>query len=196
MATPSDDVIVLGAAVSLTGKYAQNGINTKNGYDLAARKINDKGGVKIGGKDYKIVLRYYDDESTPARGTELAERLIQQDGVKFLLGPCSSGLTKAILPIVEKHKVPMIEANGAARELFTKGYRYVFAVLSTSDQYLTPPSISPPSTPRIWARRRRRCSLRSPWRTTHSPRTFAPASSTTCSATACRSSSTISFLPS
>jgi branched-chain amino acid transport system substrate-binding protein len=58
--------------------------------------------------------------------------------VRFLLGPYSSGLTKAILPIVEKHKVPMIEANGAARELFTKGYRYIFAVLSTSDQYLTP----------------------------------------------------------
>ena len=32
----------------------------------------------------------------------------------------------------------MVEANGAARELFTKGYRYIFAVLSTSDQYLTP----------------------------------------------------------
>jgi branched-chain amino acid transport system substrate-binding protein len=30
----------------------------------------------------------------------------------------------------------MVEANGAARELFTKGYRYIFAVLSTSDQYL------------------------------------------------------------
>ena len=32
----------------------------------------------------------------------------------------------------------MVEANGAARELFTKGYRYIFAVLTTSDQYLTP----------------------------------------------------------
>ena len=76
--------------------------------------------------------------STPARGTELAERLIKQDGVKFMLGPYGSGLTKAMLPVVEKYKVPMIEGNGAARELFTKGYRYIFAVLSTSDQYLTP----------------------------------------------------------
>ncbi|MCJ7599155.1 MAG: amino acid ABC transporter substrate-binding protein, partial [Methyloceanibacter sp.] len=91
-----------------------------------------------GDKTYKLAIRYYDDESTPARGTELAERLIKQDGVKFILGPYSSGLTKAILPIVEKHKVPMVEGNGAARELFTKGYRYIFAVLSTSDQYLTP----------------------------------------------------------
>ena len=134
----AEDVIVLGAAVSLTGKYALNGTNTKNGYELAVREINDQGGVKIGGKSYKLAVRYYDDESTPARGTELAERLIKQDGVKFMLGPYSSGLTKAILPVVEKYQVPMIEGNGAARELFTKGYRYIFAVLSTSDQYLTP----------------------------------------------------------
>lgn len=134
----SDDIIVLGAAVSLTGKYALNGANTKNGYDLAVRQINGKGGVKIGDTAYKFAINYYDDESTPARGTELVERLIQQDGVKFILGPYGSGLTKAILPIIERHKVPMVEANGAARELFTKGYRYIFAVLSTSDQYLTP----------------------------------------------------------
>jgi branched-chain amino acid transport system substrate-binding protein len=134
----AEDVIVLGAAVSLTGKYALNGTNTKNGYELAVREVNDKGGVKVGGKTYKLTVRYYDDESTPARGTELAERLIKQDGVKFMLGPYSSGLTKAILPVVEKYQVPMIEGNGAARELFTKGYRYIFAVLSTSDQYLTP----------------------------------------------------------
>jgi branched-chain amino acid transport system substrate-binding protein len=96
-----------------------------------------RGGVDLGGKNYKLEIRYYDDESTPARGAELAERLIEQDGVKFMLGPYSSGLTKAILPVVEKHKVPMIEANGSTRELFTKGYRYLFAVLSTSDRYLS-----------------------------------------------------------
>jgi branched-chain amino acid transport system substrate-binding protein len=133
----ADEVITLGAAVSMTGKYAQNGANTRNGYDLALKTINEKGGVTIEGKPYQLVIRYYDDESTPARGTELAERLIKQDRVKFMLGPYSSGLTKAVLPIIEKHGVPMVEGNGAARELFTKGYRYIFAVLSTSDQYLT-----------------------------------------------------------
>ena len=132
------DVITLGAAVSLTGKYALNGINTKNGYDLAVRQINDDGGVTVGGKPYRIEVLYYDDESTPARGTERVERLIRQDDVKFILGPYSSSLTKAVLHIVERYKVPMVEANGAARELFTEGRRYIFAVLSTSDQYLRP----------------------------------------------------------
>jgi branched-chain amino acid transport system substrate-binding protein len=130
------DTVVLGAAVSLTGKYSVNGKNTKDGYDLAVKRINEMGGVKIGGKAHKLKVVYYDDESTPARGAQLAERLINQDGVKFLLGAYSSGLTKAIAPITEKYKVPHVEGNGAARELFTQGYKYLFAVLSTSDYYL------------------------------------------------------------
>jgi branched-chain amino acid transport system substrate-binding protein len=130
------DTIILGSAISLTGKYSSNGVNAQNGYDFAVKKINDMGGVKVGGKTYKLKVVYYDDESTPARGAQLAERLIQQDGVKFILGPYSSGLTKAIAPVTEKYKIPMVEAEGAARSLFTQNYRYLFAALSTSEQYL------------------------------------------------------------
>ena len=136
LAQAEGDTVVLGAAVSLTGKYSVNGKNTKDGYDLAVKRINEMGGVKVGGKAYKLKVLYYDDESTPARGAQLAERLIAQDGVKFVLGAYSSGLTKAIAPVTEKYKVPHVEGNGAARELFTQGYRYLFAVLSTSDYYL------------------------------------------------------------
>jgi branched-chain amino acid transport system substrate-binding protein len=130
------DKIILGAAVSLTGKYSTNGKNTRDGYELAVKRINEMGGIKVGGKSYKLEIVYYDDESTPARGAQLAERLISQDGVQFLLGPYSSGLTKAIAPVTEKYRIPHVEGNGAARELFTQGYRYLFAVLSTSDYYL------------------------------------------------------------
>jgi branched-chain amino acid transport system substrate-binding protein len=131
-----DGTITLGAAVSITGKYSTNGMNTRDGYDLAVKAINDKGGVKVGDKTYKLKVVYYDDESTPARSAQLVERLIKQDGVQLVLGPYGSGLTKAVAPVTEKFKVPMVEANGAARELFTQGYKYLFAVLSTSDYYL------------------------------------------------------------
>jgi branched-chain amino acid transport system substrate-binding protein len=130
------DTIVLGAALSFTGKYKTNGKHTKNGYELAVNKVNEKGGVKVGTKNYKLKVVYYDDESTPARGAQLAERLIKQDGIQFMLGPYSSGLTKAMAPITEKYKIPMVEGNGASRSLFNKGYKYLFAVLSTSEQYL------------------------------------------------------------
>jgi len=130
------DTITLGSAISFTGKYSTNGIHASNGYNLAVKMINAAGGVKVGGKSYKFAVKYYDDESTPARGAQLAERLIKQDGIKFMLGPYSSGLTKAIAPVTEKFKIPMVEAEGASRSLFTQGYKYIFAVLSTSEQYL------------------------------------------------------------
>jgi branched-chain amino acid transport system substrate-binding protein len=130
------DTIVFGAAVSFTGKYSTNGKHTKNGYDLAAKRLNEMGGVKVGNKTYKIKIKYYDDESTPARSGQLADRLIKQDGIKFILGPYGSGPTKGMAPITEKYKITMIEGNGASRALFNKGYRYLFAVLTTSEQYL------------------------------------------------------------
>lgn len=134
----AEDTIVLGSAISITGKYSQEGKNAKDGYDFAVKKINDAGGIKIKGKTYKLEVKYYDDESTPARTAQLLERIINQDGIKFILGPYASGPTKAAAPVVEKYKVPMVEAEGASRSLFTQGYKYTFAALSTSEQYLSP----------------------------------------------------------
>src|SRR5438105_9231931 len=80
------DTIVLGSAISITGKYSQEGKNARDGYDFAVKKINAAGGVKIKGKTYRLKVKYYDDESTPARTAQLLERLINQDGVKFVRG--------------------------------------------------------------------------------------------------------------
>ena len=128
--------IVLGSAISLTGKYATNGVHAQNGYEHAIQKIKDAGGVMVDGKCYNFKVIYYDDESKGDRGATLAERLISQDKVQYMLGPYSSGMTKAIAPVTEKYKIPMVEAEGASRSLFNKGYKYLFAVLSTSEQYL------------------------------------------------------------
>ena len=128
--------LLLGSAISLTGKYATNGVHAQNGYEFAIKKIAENGGIKIGDKCYNFTVTYYDDESKGDRGATLAERLINQDGVQYMLGPYSSGLTKAIAPVTEKYQIPMVEAEGASRSLFNKGYKYLFAVLSTSEQYL------------------------------------------------------------
>jgi branched-chain amino acid transport system substrate-binding protein len=130
--------LVLGAALSATGIYAANGTNTKNGYEFAVKKVNDAGGVKIGGACYHFKIKYYDDESTPARAAQLVERLINQDGIKFVLGPYSSPLTKAILPVIEKYNTPLVQTEAASRSLFTQGYKYQFGIIATSDKYLTP----------------------------------------------------------
>ena len=130
------DTIILGSAISFTGKYSTNGIHASNGYDLGVKRVNEMGGVTVGGKQYKLKIQYYDDESTPLRTAQLFERLIKQDEIKFLLGPYSSATTKAAAKITEKYKIPMVESEGASRSLFTQGYKYLFCVISTSEQYL------------------------------------------------------------
>ena len=107
--------LVLGSAISLTSKYATNDVHAKNGYEFAIKKIDENGGVKIGDKCYNFEVIYYDDESKGDRGATLAERLINQDKVQYMLGPYSSGLTKAIAPVTEKYQIPMVEAEGASR---------------------------------------------------------------------------------
>ena len=130
--------IELGAALSATGIYAANGKNTQNGYEYAVKKINDAGGVKVGGKCYHFKIKYYDDESTPVRAAQLVERLIDQDKVQFVLGPYGSPLTKAILPVIEKYKIPLVQGEAASRSLFTQGYKYHFGIVATSEKYMTP----------------------------------------------------------
>ena len=130
------EALDIGSAISLTGKYATNGIHAKNGYEFAIKKIDEAGGVKVGDKCYNFKVTYYDDESKGDRGATLAERLINQDKVQYMLGPYSSGLTKAIAPVTEKYKIPMVEAEGASRSLFNKGYEY-----PVSYTHLTLPTI-------------------------------------------------------
>ena len=45
------DKIILGSAISLTGKYSSNGVHTQNGYKITVDRINSMGGVKVGGKN-------------------------------------------------------------------------------------------------------------------------------------------------
>lgn len=130
------DTIVFGAAVSLTGKTAKEGEYTRDGYNFFVDKINEMGGITVGGKKYKVEVKYYDDESKSERTAQLIEKLINEDKVTFILGPYGSAPSGTAAPICEKYKIPMIEANGSAESIFNKGYKYTFAVLSPAKLYL------------------------------------------------------------
>jgi branched-chain amino acid transport system substrate-binding protein len=128
--------ITLGAVLSFEGRYEINGDNTYNGYELAVERINTSGGVSVDGREYRLKIKYYDDKSDPTLGAELAERLIKQDGIKFMLGPYSSEMTKHVAQVTQNYKVPLVEAEGAAKSLFDQGNRYIFGMLSTCENYL------------------------------------------------------------
>jgi len=136
-ATKETDVLTVGAVLSASGVHAVNGKHAKKGYDIAVRRINEMGGISVNGKNYKLKITYYDDESNPAIAAKFAKRLITKDDVKLLLGPYGTSTTAAIAPIAEKYRVPFVQGNGASLSLFDKGYKYQFAVLSSADMYLS-----------------------------------------------------------
>ncbi len=41
------DTIILGSAISFTGKYSTNGVHAQKGYDIAIERINEMGGVTV-----------------------------------------------------------------------------------------------------------------------------------------------------
>ena len=63
LAAPPDNAITFGAAISITGKTAKEGEYTRDGYQFAIDRLNELGGVKVGGKTYKYALKYNDDET-------------------------------------------------------------------------------------------------------------------------------------
>jgi len=131
----AQEVLKIGAPLAATGADAREGALTKQGYDLWAELVNARGGIKVGGTAYKVQILYYDDQSKPQTSAELAEKLITQDHVNFLLGPYGSPATFADEAIAEKYRIPMIDAEGAATKLFTQGYRYVFGITSPASDY-------------------------------------------------------------
>lgn len=132
-----DGTILFGAPISLTGSLAKEGILTRDGYELWKETYNANGGIVVGGKRYKIETKYYDDESNAQKSATLADKLIKEDKINFLLGPYGTSSTLQVSTVAEKNKMPMIEANGAAESIFSQGYKYTFGVLSPAKNYLT-----------------------------------------------------------
>jgi branched-chain amino acid transport system substrate-binding protein len=134
-AAQAADQIVLGSAISQTGKYAREGKFYVDAYALTVEAINKAGGVKVGGRPYQLALKLYDDQSDPNLSVRLFTRLVTSDRVNFLLGPYSSGITIPASAVSEKYEIPMIQGGGASGKIFDRGYKYIFGTLPKAEFY-------------------------------------------------------------
>ncbi len=117
--------IIIGATLSLTGKYGRTGEWYKMGYELWVDQINKKGGLL--GRPVKLII--YDDQSDPTTAANLYEKLITVDKADLLLGPYSSAIVFAASSVTEKYHKVMVEGGGNALKIFSRGYRYIFLTL-------------------------------------------------------------------
>jgi branched-chain amino acid transport system substrate-binding protein len=132
----ASEKILFGAPISLTGATAKEGEQTRNGYQLWAGTVNKNGGIPVGDKRYLVELKILDDQSSGETSAQLAEKLIKEDKINFLLGPYGTTPTFSVTRVAEQNGVPMVQANGAAERIFNQGYKYTFGVLSPASNYL------------------------------------------------------------
>lgn len=131
----ADNEIVLGASVQLTGPIANTGRYYHDAYQLAIDKINEKGGVTVDGKQYKLALKLYDNQSDVNLSVRQYTQLISKDKVNFLLGPFASNFALADSAVSEKYQIPMVQGGGASDQIFSRGFKYIFGTLAPASNY-------------------------------------------------------------
>ena len=131
-----EKVIRIGAAVSETGRYAEEGEHTRRGYGVWEDWANNEyGGIEVGGDRYRVELVMCDDRSDPDTTAALVEQLIDEDEVDFLLGPYSSTLTQRAIEVADARGTILVEGTGASEMLFQQSYQNLFAVLTPAGNY-------------------------------------------------------------
>ena len=131
-----DDTLTIGFTVSRTGKLNNDSIAQMRGFELWRDELNDKGGISVGGKQYKINFMSYDDESVNARVQQLYTRLINQDKAQFLFSPYSSGLVASAAIVSEQYGRIMLTTGAAEEKTYKLGNKNLFQVYSSADRYL------------------------------------------------------------
>lgn len=129
------DEVVLGATLPLTGKEARAGLYFKNGYTLAIDEANEAGGVLVKGlkRRLRVRLDLLDDKSDSTTAVQLAEQLITVNRVHALLGTYETKLTFAQSVVPEREQIPYVAGGGGASEIYRRGFRWVFGLLSSVD---------------------------------------------------------------
>jgi branched-chain amino acid transport system substrate-binding protein len=135
-AAPAQEELRIGAIGPLSGGGTAWGLAVQRGAEMAIDEVNRADGLKIGDKTYRPRLIMYDDQYTAAGGRTAAERLINLDGVKYIIGPIGSPSALAVVPITTDAKV-IVLSNGFAAEILKNagGSPYNFRTMNSNIEF-------------------------------------------------------------
>jgi len=118
------DEILIGQSCALSGPAQALGRGVKAGMDAYFAKINAEGGVN--GKKIRLISK--DDGYEPIQAIRNTRELLDQDRVFLLIGEVGTPTSEAVLPLVEKAKVPFFGPFTGAEFLRNPFRKYVINV--------------------------------------------------------------------
>ncbi|PWL19408.1 branched chain amino acid ABC transporter substrate-binding protein [Falsochrobactrum shanghaiense] len=121
--------ITIGVVAPLTGPVAAYGDQVKKGAETAVEVINAAGGIN----GEKIVLQFADDAGEPKQGVSAANQLVG-DGVKFVVGPVTTGVAIPVSDVFAENGVLMVTPTATGPDLTARGLETVFRTCGRDDQ--------------------------------------------------------------
>ncbi len=128
--------ITVGFTVSKTGALNVDSVEQSHGFELWRDQVNAAGGIKAGGKSYRVEFASYDDESNSKRVQQLYTRMILEDKADFLFSPYSSPLTATAAVVTEQYGKIMLTTGAAEGKTYTLGNHYLFQMFAPAPEYL------------------------------------------------------------
>lgn len=104
--------------------------------EMAVEDANAQGFV-VGGKPYKVKTIAYDSKYRPDEARSVANRLILQDRVKFIIGPLGSSEAIATQDLTTAHKVVTF-TNGWSPRMLSPELPYQFRMTASTDEFADP----------------------------------------------------------
>ncbi|HIE03874.1 MAG TPA: ABC transporter substrate-binding protein [Candidatus Latescibacteria bacterium] len=99
----------VGAVFAITGPASWLGEPERNTVQMIAEQVNKEGGIN--GHPLELIIE--DTAGDETRTVNAVNKLINKDKVLAIVGPSRSGTTLAVVPIVERAKVPLISCAAA-----------------------------------------------------------------------------------
>ncbi len=122
------DTIKIGMIGPISGPGAFYGASMKKAAEMAVDEINGKGGIK--GRKIELIIE--DDESTPVKAVNAAQKLVTRDQVVSVVGHYNSSCTLASMAVTQKEKVPHLCPISTAADVTTQGYKFIFRNCATN----------------------------------------------------------------
>ena len=133
----AQDTLKIGASAPKTGPLAGGAAVTHwPNVKLWIQQVNDRGGLKVGGKQMKLELVEYDDKTSGEEAVKNIQRLATVDKVDFIVTPYSTGINVATAPLIARYGYPHITTSAATDNVaeFAKRWPNSFWLLGTSKQ--------------------------------------------------------------
>jgi branched-chain amino acid transport system substrate-binding protein len=122
----SADVVKIGILGPTTGGVAVVGTDALRGVQVASKEVNEKGGIKVGNKAYKVEFIDMDDGAVVANSVANARRLVALHKVPVIIGPPLSSCALAILEFNDKKGTEFLMMTMAMHpELVKRGNKLI-----------------------------------------------------------------------